>query len=161
MDKKVYELINDQINKELYSAYCYYEIAQFYREKGLDGFASWFKKQASEEVEHADKFAEYLADNDEHVVLTGIADPKLNLKDIKEPLEFQLKHEKYVTSLIHGILAAAIEVKDYATADFLSWYVEEQREEEKNSKELLDKYELYAKDGAGLHALNKELSERE
>lgn len=161
MDKKVYELINVQINKELYSAYCYYEIAQFYREKGLDGFASWFKKQASEEVEHADKFAEYLADNDEHVILIGITDPKLNLKDIKEPLEFQLKHEKYVTSLIHGILTAANEVKDYATADFLSWYVEEQREEEKNSKELLDKFELYAKDGAGLHALNKELGERE
>lgn len=160
MDKKVYELINDQINKELFSAYCYYEIAQFYREKGLDGFASWFKKQAEEEIEHADKFAEYLADNDEHVVLVGIADPKLKLNDLKTPLEFQLGHEKYVTSLIHGILAAAREVKDYATESFLDWYVKEQMEEEKQSKELLDKYELYAGTGSGLHALNAELGGR-
>ena len=49
MDKKVYELLNDQINKELYSAYLYLEISNYYTKQGLDGFASWYRVQAAEE----------------------------------------------------------------------------------------------------------------
>ncbi len=48
MDKKVYELLNDQINKELYSAYLYLDMANFYDNKDLDGFANWFEIQEKE-----------------------------------------------------------------------------------------------------------------
>lgn len=54
MDKKLIDLMEDQINKELYSAYLYYDIAEYYRSKGLDGFHKRFEDQAREEIEHAE-----------------------------------------------------------------------------------------------------------
>ena len=74
MDKKVYELLNDQINKEMYSAYLYLDMANFYTDRNLDGFAHWFEVQAAEEMEHGMKIYRYLHDNDQKVVLEAIAD---------------------------------------------------------------------------------------
>lgn len=162
MDKKIYELINDQINKELYSAYAYYAVAEYYQEHGLHGFHSWFEHQASEEVEHAEKFAEYLQTNGKKVILKSIEVLDKDFKDLREPLVFQVEHEAYVTSLIHAILAEANKQDDFNTQSFLGWFIEEQMEEEKTAKELLCKYDLLAKEGGlGLYRLDKDLSKRE
>ena len=56
MEKRLQELLEDQVNKELWSAYLYLDIAEFYRAKGFDGLHSWFEHQAQEEIEHAEKF---------------------------------------------------------------------------------------------------------
>ena len=53
MDARVYELLNDQINKELYSSYLYLSFADYYEEEGLEGFANWYEIQAKEERDHA------------------------------------------------------------------------------------------------------------
>ena len=53
MNEKVAALLNDQINKEFYSAYLYLDMANFYARKGLDGFANWYEIQAKEEQDHA------------------------------------------------------------------------------------------------------------
>lgn len=161
MEKKVYELINEQINKELYSAYAYYAVAEYYRAKGLHGFHTWFEKQAQEEIEHAEKFSEYLQDNGLKVVLKSIEVLNEEFKDLRDPLLFQIKHESYVTSLIHAIYAEVSKGDDYATANFLDWFIEEQREEEKNARDLLIKFDLFAKEGGlGLYELDKELGKR-
>ena len=72
MDKKVAELINEQINKELYSAYLYLEFANYYASVGLDGFENWYKIQAQEERDHALLFLQYLQNNDEKIVLEAV-----------------------------------------------------------------------------------------
>ena len=87
LNKKVAELMVNQVNKELYSSYLYLAIANYYAEEGLNGFASWFKKQAAEESEHADKFMEYLHDNDEKVALETIEAYKASFKDFGEKLK--------------------------------------------------------------------------
>ena len=160
MDKKVHELLNDQVNKELYSAYLYLDMANFYDAQGLDGFANWFEIQAREEQDHAMLIYKYLHNSSEAVTLGAIAQPDKAFAALDDPLKAALEHERYVTSLIYGIYAAAEAVKDYRTMQFLDWFVEEQAEEEKNSQELLGKFALYARDGAGLHALNAELKGR-
>ena len=53
LDKKVVELLNQQINKEFYSAYLYLDFSNYYYDKGLDGFGNWYKIQAQEERDHA------------------------------------------------------------------------------------------------------------
>ena len=73
MDAKVYELLNDQINKELYSAYLYLDMANFYADKGLAGFQNWFTIQAQEERDHAMLMLQYLHNNGQHVELKAIA----------------------------------------------------------------------------------------
>ena len=125
MDAKVYELLNDQINKELYSAYLYLDMANFYADKGLAGFQNWFTIQAQEERDHAMLMLQYLHNNGQHVELKAIAKPDKEFKDLMDPLKMALEHEEYVTSLINGIYAAASEVKDYRTLQFLDWFVKE------------------------------------
>ena len=158
LNKKVAELMVNQVNKELYSSYLYLAISNYYAEGGLNGFASWFKKQAAEESEHADKFMEYLHDNDEKVVLETIEAYKGKFKDYKEPLTLQLSHEKYVTSLINDIYTAAIEAKDYRSQNFLNWFITEQAEEEKTAQDLLKEFELFAIDSKGVFEFSEKLA---
>ena len=151
-------LIEDQINKELYSAYLYFDIAEYYRAKGLKGFHVWFEQQAREEIEHAERFAEYLHDLSVPFVLKPIEAPSNDFQSIREPLVLQIKHEKYVTSLIHAIVRQAEKDGDIGTVDFLSWYVAEQREEEEKATALLTRYDVFADgDKVGLYHMDKDL----
>ena len=75
MNKKVHELLNRQINKEFYSAYLYLDFSNFFKAKGLDGFANWYLIQAQEERDHAMLFYQYLQNENKSVVLEGIAKP--------------------------------------------------------------------------------------
>ena len=110
MDARVYELLNDQINKELYSSYLYLSFADYYEEEGLEGFANWYEIQAKEERDHALIFRNYLHENGCKVKLLAIDQPDKEFTTFLEPLEAALEHEKYVTSLINAIYAAAAEV---------------------------------------------------
>ena len=160
MDKKVAGLLNDQINKELYSAYLYLDMANFYSSKGLDGFASWYEIQAKEEQDHAMLIYRYLHNNNEEVTLEAVAKPDKTFATLLDPLTAGLAHEQYVTSLINNIYAAAQEVKDFRTTQFLDWFVKEQGEEEKNSSDQITKMELFGDDARSLYMLNEELKSR-
>ena len=160
MDQKVSALLNDQINKELYSAYLYLDMANFYASKGLDGFANWYEIQAREEQDHAMLIYKYLHNNSQTVTLGAIAKPDKEFSELIDPLKAGLEHEEYVTSLINAIYAAAQEVHDYRTVQFLDWFVKEQGEEEKNSADLITKLELFGSDPKGLYMLNSELAAR-
>ena len=160
MDKKVIDLMNDQINKEFYSAYLYLDFANYYTDEGLDGFANWYKVQAQEERDHAMLFAEFLQNNGIKVSLKAIDAPDVPIKKHADALKASFKHEQYVTALIHKIYDVAFSKKDYRSMQFLDWFVKEQGEEEKNAEEMIRKYELYGSDAKGLYALNEELKAR-
>ena len=160
MNEKVAALLNDQINKEFYSAYLYLDMANFYSKKGLDGFANWYEIQAREEQDHAMLMYQYLHNNDEVVTLEAIAKPDKAFTTLMDPLKAGLEHEKYVTSLINNIYAAAQEVNDFRTTQFLDWFIKEQGEEEKNSTDLITKMQLFGDDARSLYMLNSELAAR-
>lgn len=160
MNEKVAALLNDQINKEFYSAYLYLDMANFYSRKGLDGFANWYEIQAKEEQDHAMLMYQYLHNNGETVTLEAIAKPDKAFETLMDPLKAGLEHEKYVTSLINTIYEAAQEVKDFRTTQFLDWFIKEQGEEEKNSMDLITKMELFGDDARSLYMLNSELAGR-
>ena len=160
MNEKVSALLNEQVNKEFYSAYLYLDMANFYTQKGLDGFANWYEIQAKEEQDHALLMYQYLQNNGEKVTLEAIAKPDKKFETLMDPLTAGLEHEKYVTSLINNIYAAAIEANDYRTTQFLDWFIKEQGEEEKNSMDLITKMELFGDDARSLYMLNSELAAR-
>lgn len=161
LNEKVVKLLQEQINKELFSAYLYLDMANYYVYEGLDGFANWFKVQAQEEEAHAMIFSEYLQANGIRVVLDKIEKPTVEWDSFKKPLVEALKHEQFVTASIHTIYDEAVKQKDYRTQDLLNWFVKEQLEEELNADTLINQFELFAKDGgAGLFLLDKDLSER-
>lgn len=160
LNTKVSELLNQQINKELYSAYLYLDFSNYFSKKGLDGFANWYMIQAQEERDHAMLFYKYLQNNNEKVTLEAIAKPDKSLDSDMTVLKAGLEHEEYVTSLINDIYAAAYEVKDFRTMQFLDWFVKEQGEEETNANDLISKMELFGSDPKGLYMLNSELGAR-
>ncbi len=160
MNAKVRELLNQQINKELYSAYLYLDFSNYFSEKGLDGFANWYMIQAQEERDHAMLFYQYLQNNNEKVTLDAIAKPDKELTSPMAVLQAGLEHEEYVTSLINDIYAAAYEVKDFRAMQFLDWFVKEQGEEETNANDLISKMELFGSDPKSLYMLNSELGAR-
>ena len=160
MDAKVRALLNDQINKEFYSAYLYLDFSNYFKERGLDGFANWYMIQAQEERDHAMLFYTYLQNENEKVTLEAIGKPDKELSSDMDVLKAGLEHEKYVTSLINDIYGAAYEVKDFRTMQFLDWFVKEQGEEETNANDLITKMELFGSDPKSLYMLNSELATR-
>ena len=160
LDAKVVKLINEQVNKELYSAYLYLYFSIFFEQQGLDGFVNWYMVQAQEERDHAMLFLQYLQQNGEKVILEAVAKPDKEMKTLMDPLQFGLEHEQYVTSLIHDIYAAAYEVKDFRSMQFLDWFVKEQLEEEKNADDMIKKMELFGNDSKGLYSLDSEYAQR-
>ena len=144
LSKKVVELLNDQVNKEFYSAYLYLDMANYYKDQSLDGFYNWYKIQAQEERDHAVLFMEYLQQNEEFI----------------DPLKVAAEHERYVTGLIHNIYDAAYQDKDFRTMQFLDWFVKEQAEEEDTANNLVTRFGLFGSDAKGLYMLDSELAAR-
>ena len=157
---KVAQLLNEQVNKEFYSAYLYLDFANFYSNKGLKGFQNWFTVQAQEERDHALLFIQYMQKNDMEVTFEAIDKPDCKLKDIMDPLKESLKHEQYVTGLIHAIYAEAQKANDYRCMQFLDWFVKEQSEEEDNSRTNIQKAELFGSDPKSLYMLDQEMQAR-
>ena len=160
MDRKVADLLNQQVNKEFYSAYLYLDMANYYIDLDLDGFGNWYTIQAQEERDHAMLFVQYLQNNGEKVTLEAIDKPDKVFETPLDPLVAAAEHERYVTDLIHKIYEAAYEVKDFRTMLFLDWFVKEQGEEEKNADGMVRKYQLFGSDAKSLYLLNQELAAR-
>ena len=160
MNTKVRNLLNAQINKEFYSAYLYLDFSNYFKARGLDGFANWYMIQAQEERDHAMLFYQYLQNENQPVTLDAIAKPDKVLTCDMDVLRAGLEHEEYVTSLINDIYSAAYDVKDFRTMQFLDWFVKEQGEEETNANDLITKMELFGSDPKSLYMLNQELAAR-
>lgn len=167
LNEKIVELMNKQINKELESAYLYLAFSNYFAEKGLLGFAHWYNVQAREEVEHAEKFIDYMHDEGESVELYSIELVDANMEDDLEVLKEGLNHERYVTGLINWIYKEASDLEDFRTMEFLNWFIKEQQEEEINAMNLLVDYQNKAMCddcckhcGAGLSMMDRDLAKR-
>ena len=160
MNDKIAALLNEQINKEFYSAYLYLDMANFYDELDLDGYANYYTIQAQEERDHALLFLKYMQINGLKVSFEAIGKPDKTYETILDPLVAAAEHERYVTSLINNIYHEAHEAKDYRTMKFLDWFVNEQMEEEENADSMISRYKLFGSDPKGLYALDQEYAGR-
>ena len=160
MNDKIAFLLNQQINKELYSAYLYLDMSNFYDEMDLDGYANYYMIQAQEERDHAMLFMKYMQNNGLKVTLEAIDKPDKTFGSILDPLVAAADHERYVTALINNIYHEAHQDKDYRTMKFLDWFVDEQMEEEENADKMVSRYKLFGGDPRGLYLLDQEYAAR-
>lgn len=160
LNQEVAKLLNEQITKELFSAYLYMDMANYYSDQSLNGFENWFFVQMQEERDHALLFRQYLLNNGEVVKLAAIDAPDKVYEGFRDPLVLALEHEQFVTASINNIYEAAYNVKDFRTMQFLDWFIKEQGEEEKNADDNIKKYDLFAGDPKGLYMLDNELKAR-
>ncbi len=160
LKNNIAELLNEQINRELYSAYMYLGISAWYEEQNLEGFANWYYIQSKEEMDHAMKIYHYLIDNGEKVSLSSIHRFDEVFETFDQPLKAGLKHEYYISESIDEIYSRCLEVKDYRTSIFLEWFIEEQVEEEKNAEKLVNQFEALASDNKLIYMMDLELAKR-
>lgn len=161
ISEKMEKLINEQIQKEFYSAYLYLSFEAYFASRNLEGFAHWFRVQAMEERDHAIIFINYLNQVGGRVKLLQLDAPEWDFKSIEEVLVKQLEHERFVTSSIYNIADHAVEERDHKTNSFLKWFIDEQAEEEAAAEQNLGKIRLVGEnDGRGILMLNAEMAAR-
>lgn len=160
LDSEIVSLLNKQLNKELFSAYFYFSISNYYAEEGLNGFENWYTIQAQEEFDHAKLIRGYLLNSGAAVTLSSIGQPNQSYSDFKAPLTSTYVHEQTITASINEIYTQTAAKKDYRTMQFLDWFVKEQGEEEKNISDIIKRFELFGSDPKSLYQLDAELSSR-
>lgn len=158
--EKVQKALNEQVNAEFYSSFFYLSMAAYFDETNMRGFANWFRVQAQEEYEHAMKIFNFILQKGGKVKLTTIDGPKTTWDSILEVFNETLEHEQKVTAMINNLVEVAMKDKDYATNNFLQWFVTEQVEEEASVEELIFQIEMVGDNKSGLFLLDRELGSR-
>ena len=160
MNKKVYKVFNEQVQAELYSAYMYLAMSLYLEDKNFKGMASWLKVQYEEEREHAFRLAKFMQERGVKPELLQIDAPPAEYGTPLEVFTKALEHEQYVTSRIHSMYEVAVKEKDYAAMTHLHWFIDEQVEEEDQTREIVDKLTMVGDNMNGLFVIDSQLGAR-
>lgn len=160
MESKLIKGLNEQYNFEISSGYIYYSMANYVKDKGMDGFAHFFNKQAEEEFEHAEKLRQFLFEIDVRPELEAIEKPETEFGNFTETFKAAYEHEKEVTRRINDLYELSVKEKDHRVTSLLQWYVDEQVEEEDSFRGIIEKLERIHESWAGLYIYDAELGRR-
>ena len=161
MKPPIQDLINKQIQAELYSAYLYLSMAVWCNDQNLPGFAHWLKAQAKEEVDHAMKFYHHLEERSARIDLKAIDAPPKEWKSALAVFEAAYGHEQKVTGMIYDIVNLAQKEGDHATVSMCKWFVDEQVEEEAQTLAIVEKLKMAAESKGALMQIDHHLGKRE
>lgn len=155
LTKNVETICNRQIEREGYSSNLYLAMASWAENKGLPGIASWLYAQADEEKMHMLKFIKYVNERGGNAIIPAFEKPPVKFNGVEEMFKEVLKHEQFISASINEVLAAALKENDFATSNWIQWFVNEQIEEEANARVILDKVALAGT--AGLYFLDRDI----
>ena len=158
--ERVNEALNVQANRELYSSYLYLSMSYYLQSIGFEGFASWMRAQAGEELVHTMKMLDYVADSGGRAKMIAVEAPQHSWDSPQQAFQDVWDHERHVTRLIHELVAVVESESDEVTRKFLQWYVDEQVEEEESSDDVLKKVLAAGSDSESLKAADEELGKR-
>ncbi len=161
LKKTVEDALNKQFNAELYSSYLYLAMAAYFESVPLRGFARWMRIQSKEELAHGMKIYDYIIEQQGSPKFPVIEAPKTPWKSAGAVFEHSYAHEQKVTGMINSLMDLAVKEKDYATQNFLGWFVKEQVEEEANASEILAQITMMGDKPGILFHLDHILGKRE
>jgi len=160
MSARLAEEFNRQITLEFASAYAYLQLAAYFEDVSLTGFAGWMRAQSSEEWAHGLKFYDFVLDRGNKVVLGDIKAPQVAPDSATSAFRAALEHEQTVTASISRLYATAQEERDGASYPILQWFLAEQVEEESSVGEIVDQLELAGDSAAAILMLDREYAGR-
>ncbi|MDP2324231.1 MAG: ferritin [Gammaproteobacteria bacterium] len=155
------DAFNKQVNEELYSAYVYASMANYFEHVSLKGFAHWMRMQSEEELGHARRIVTFMNDRGGRVKLDAIQAPPPEWASPQAAFEDAYKHECHISGCINNLSTMAINEKDHASHAFLEWFVTEQVEEESNADEIVQQFKLMDGAPGGLFMMDRELAQRQ
>jgi len=131
------EQLNLQIGNELAAHNQYLAVAVHYDAETMPRMAAFFYEQALEERDHAMMMIQYLLDTDAQVQIPGVEAPVSKFADVVAPIKLALEQEKRVTDQINKLVTIAREENDFASEQFMQWFIKEQVEEVATMGDLL------------------------
>ena len=158
---KIKDILNEQINKEFYSAYLYLSMSAYFAQIGLYGFSKWTKIQSKEEIDHGMILFEYVIDRNSQIHLEQIAPPSFDVSSPLRVFEQIYEHERSITSAIDCVAQMSESDCDLATRNFIDWYLKEQIEEEASVSRIIAKLKAFGEEKSALYLIDKELGMRE
>lgn len=159
LSKNIEIALNKQIRIEAESSQTYLSMACWAETQGLEGISNFMYTQSDEEREHMMKLIKYVNERGGHALVSELNAPKTSFGTFKNMFEELYKHELFVSSSINELVHITFEEKDYATHNFLQWYVAEQIEEEAQAKNILDKISLIGDDKGGLYLFDRDVKQ--
>ncbi|UPK69550.1 ferritin [Chitinophaga filiformis] len=158
LSQRMQEALNRQVVMEAQSSQAYLAMGSWAEiQPGLKGVTKFFFKHSDEERFHMLKLIHYINERGGFAIIPALAQPVLTFVSLKKAFEELFAHEVKVSESINDLVDIALEEKDYATHNFLQWYVNEQIEEERVARECNDKLELIGDDKSGLYLFDRDI----
>lgn len=157
LSKGIEDKLNEQIAMESKASQQYLACASWCHKEGYDGAAGFLYMHTDEERMHMMKLIRYVNDSGGHAIGPDLQGIRNSFESLRSMFEFILEQEIKVTKSINEIVDTCFKEKDFATFQFMQWYVTEQREEEQLCRRILDLFDLIGEEGQGLWLIDKEL----
>lgn len=158
LSKVLQEALNKQVALEAASSQAYLAMASWADiQPGLQGVTEFFYQQSDEERVHMLKLIKYVNERGGFAIVPQLEQPIVTFQSLKRVFEEFIRHEIVVSEAINELVHMAFQEKDYATHNFLQWYVSEQVEEERVARELNEKMELIGDDKSGLYLFDRDI----
>jgi len=157
---KVQDAINVQINNELGASYSYLAMSIFCDRENLLGCSKWLRVQSEEEYGHAMRLIDFLLARDGAVVLKAVAEPPVKFKSVAQVFQQAHEQEQEVSKQIDDLYELTLKEKAFAALVEMQWFITEQVEEERTTREIVAKFQLAKDDPAAILSIDRELGGR-
>jgi len=159
MNKKIENILNEQVKKEAYSSQLYLSMAVWAEVNGFSGISDFLYVHSDEERMHMLKLVKFINERGGVAIISDIEKPKSDFKTVEEVFSDLLNHEIMITNSINEIVHLCLEEKDFTTHNFMQWYVSEQMEEEALARTIMDKIKMIGSDKGGLYLFDRDINQ--
>ena len=159
LSKTIEDALNKQIRIEAESSQVYLAMAVWAEVKGLEGISNFMYEHSDEEREHMLKLIKFVDERGGHAHISELAAPNVKFDSFQDMFKKLLEHEIFVSQSINELVHISLQEKDYATHNFLQWYVAEQIEEEATARTILDKINMIGGDKGGLYLFDRDIQQ--
>lgn len=157
LSKEIEKSLNAQITVEAESSQVYLSMASWAETQGFEGVAAFMYAHSDEERMHMLKLVKFINERGGHAKISILKAPPVSFGSFKEMFQNLFDHEVMVSAKINDLVHISLEQRDYATHNFLQWYVAEQIEEEALARTILDKINLIGDDKGGLYLFDNDV----
>ncbi|MFY0603320.1 MAG: ferritin [Flavobacteriaceae bacterium] len=157
LTQKIEDALNAQVTVEAESSQVYLAMASWAETLGFEGVATFMYAHSDEERQHMLKLVKFINERGGHAKVSQLSEPPVSFGSFKEMFQNLLDHEVHVSKSINDLVDITLQEKDYATHNFLQWYVSEQIEEEALARNILDKINLIGDDKGGLYLFDNDV----
>lgn len=159
LSTRIEKSLNDQIQVEAQSSQIYLAMASWAEVQGFEGVAQFMYAHSDEERMHMLKLVKFVNERGGHAKVPALNAPSSKFGSFKDMFQTLFDHEVMVSKSINDLVHISLEERDYATHNFLQWYVAEQIEEEALARTILDKINLIGDDKGGLYLFDNDVKQ--